>query len=82
MDLRIDEVWFIKPSHSIPFIILVDNDRFLDVGERLLCLNFDIKPRPLVIVERKEFDENMILMLTIFQRLHTYIPRWSSRITP
>ena len=57
--------------------MFVDNMGFLDVEERLLCLHFDIEPGPLVIVEREEYDDDMVLMRTILQRPHSCIPRWS-----
>ena len=61
--------------------MFVDHDGFLDVKERLLCLHFDIDPRPLVIVEREEFNEDMVLMQTILQRLQMCIPRWLYQVT-
>ena len=62
--------------------MFVDDIGFLDVEERLLYLHFDIEPGPLVIVEREEYDDDMVLMQTILQRPHSCIPRWSYRVTP
>ena len=81
MGVHDGEVWFTEPSHSAPFIMLVDKDNFLNMEERLLCLHFDIELEPLVIVEQDEFDDDMVLMRTILQRPHTCIPRWSYRVT-
>ena len=80
MELDAGEVRFIEPFHSTPFIMFVDDMGFLDVEERLLCLHFNIEPRPLVIVEREEYDDDMVLMRTILQRPHTCIPRWSYQV--
>ena len=65
MELDEDEVRFTEPSHLAPFVMFVDDIGFLDVVERLLYLHFDIEPRPLVIVEREEYDDDMVLMQTI-----------------
>ena len=65
MGLGEGEVWFLEPSHAAPFVMFVDPIRHLDVEERLLFLHFEIEPGPLVIVEREEFDEDMVLMRTI-----------------
>ena len=83
MGLDAGDVRFTKPFHSAPFIMFVDDMGFLDVEERLLCLHFNIEPRPLVIVEREEYDDDdMVLMRTILQRPHTCIPRWSYQVRP
>ena len=82
MGLDAGEVRFTKPFHSAPFIMFVNDMGFLDVEERLLCLHFNIEPRPLVIVEREEYDDDMFLMRTILERPHTCIPRWSYRVKP
>ena len=82
MGLDAGEVQFTEPFHSAPFIMFVDNIGYLDVEERLLCLHFDIEPGPLVIVEREEYDDDMVLMRTTLQRPHTCIPRWSYRVRP
>ena len=82
MGLDEDEVWFIEPSHSALFVMFVKDIGFLDVEERLLCLHFDIEPGWLVIVEREEYDNDMVLMRTILQRPHFCIPRWSYQVTP
>ena len=67
MGLDEGEVRFIEPSHLALFIMFVDDIGFLDVEERLLCLHFDIELGPLVIVEREEYDDDMVLMRTILQ---------------
>ena len=82
MGLDKGEVRFIEPSHSASFIMFVDDMGFLDVEERLLYLHFDIEPGPLVIVEREEYDDDMVLMRTILQRPHSCILRWSYRVRP
>ena len=82
MGLDAGEVRFTEPFHSAPFIMFVDNMGFVDVEERLLCLHFNIEPGPLVIVEREEYDDDMVLMRTILQRPHTCIPRWSYQVRP
>ena len=82
MGLDKGKVWFSELSHAALFIMFVDPISYLDVEERLLCLHFEIEPGPLVIVEKKEFDEDMVLMRTILQRPHTHIPRWSYQEFP
>ena len=80
MGLGEGEVWFSELSHAAPFVMFVDPIGHLDVEERILCLHFKIEPGSLVIVEREEFDEDMVLMRTILQRPHTCIPRWLYRV--
>ena len=46
--------------------MIVDYKGFLEVDERLLCLHFDIEARPLVVVMREEFDEDMVLIKNFF----------------
>ena len=72
--MRIDanNVFFIEPSHTHPFLMTVEEEGFIDVDDRLLCLYFNIQYSPLVLVEREEFDEDMVLMQTVYQR-----PRYS-----
>ena len=36
------------------------------MDERLLCLCFNFKDGNLMLVEREEFDEDMVLMRTIY----------------
>ena len=60
MGLGAGEVRFTEPFHSALFIMFVDDMGFLDVEERLLCLHFNIEPGPLVIVEREEYDDDMV----------------------
>ena len=80
MGLGTREVWFTQPFHSAPFVMFVDPVGSLDVEERLLCLHFDIEQGPLVIVEREEFDKDMVSMRTVLQILHTCCPRWSYQV--
>ena len=54
----------------------------MDVDDRFLCLHFQIQHGPLVLVEREEYDDDMVLMRTLYQR-----PRYSDdgvfyRVTP
>ena len=77
-----DEVCFTKPSQSVPFLMIVDEKGFLDIDDRLLCLHFNIQHGPLVLVEREEYDDDMVLKRILYQR-----PRYSDdgvfyRITP
>ena len=74
MGLGEGEVWFLEPSHPAPFVMFVGPDGYLDVEERLLCRHFETEPGPSVVVEREEFDEDMVLMRTILQRPHSCIP--------
>ena len=62
------EVSFSEPSHTTPFIMRVDSEGYLDMDERLLCLHFGIEVLPLLLIEREEYDEDMVLMRTIYQR--------------
>ena len=62
------EVSFWEPSHTAPFIMTVEHEGYLDVDERLLYLHFGIEVLPLLLVEREEYDEDMVLMRTIYQR--------------
>ena len=62
------EVSFSEPSHTAPFIMTVEREEYLDVDEGLLCLHFGIEVLPLLLVEREEYDEDMVLMRTIYQR--------------
>ena len=55
-----------RPSHTAPFIMSVENEDFLDVNERFLCLHFNIVVSPLLLVEREEYDKNMVLMRTVY----------------
>ena len=65
MGLGEGEVWFSKPSHPALFVMFVGPDGYLDVEERLLCRHFETELDPSVVVEREEFDEDMVLMRTI-----------------
>ena len=62
------KVSFSEPSHTAPFIMTVEREGYLDVDERLLCLHFGIEVLPLLLVEREEYDKDMALMRTIYQR--------------
>ena len=46
----------------------VEDEGYVDVDERLLCLYFNIDVLPLLLVDREEFDEDMVLMRTIYLR--------------
>ena len=65
MGLGEGEVWFSEPSHPSPFVMFVGPNGYLDVEERLLGQHFETEPDPSVVVEREEFDEDMVLMRTI-----------------
>ena len=71
--IGVDEVCFIEPSQSVPFLMTVDKEGFLDVDDRLLCLHFNIQHGPMVLVEREEYDDDMVLMRILYQR-----PRYSN----
>ena len=64
-----EEVIILEPSYKTPFILMVDKkEGFLDVDEKLLCLHFNVQHMPLPLVEKEEYDEDMVLMRTIYQR--------------
>ena len=65
MGLDEGEVWFSEPSHPAPFVMFVGPNEYLDVEERLLYRHFEIEPGLSVVVEREEFDGDMVLMRTI-----------------
>ena len=46
----------------------IEREGYLDVDEQLLCLHFGIEVLPLLLVEREEYDEDMVLMRTIYRR--------------
>ena len=82
MRISANDVCFTEPSHTHPFLMTVEEEGFIDVDDRLLCLHFNIQHGPLVLVEREEYDEDMALMRTVYQR-----PRYSDdgvfyRVTP
>ena len=60
------EVSFSEPSHTAPFIMRVESEGYLDVDERLLFLHFGFEVLPLLLVEREEYDEDMVLMRPIY----------------
>ena len=72
MRIGANDVCFTKPSHTHPFLMMVEEEGFIDVDDRLLCLHFNIQHGPLVLVEREEYDEDMVLMQIVYQR-----PRYS-----
>ena len=72
MRIGANDVCFTEPSHTHPFLMIVEEEGFIDVDDRLLCLHFNIQHGPLVLVEREEYDEDMVLMRTVYQR-----PRYS-----
>ena len=82
MSLREDEVSFREPSQEVPFIMTVGREGYIDVDERLLCLRFNFKDGNLMLVEREEFDEDMVLMRTIYQKPRTSSGVWRYRVTP
>ena len=51
MRISADNVCFTKPSHTLPFLMTVKEDGYIDVDDRLLCLHFNIQHDPLVLVE-------------------------------
>ena len=69
MRIGANDVCFTEPSHTHPFLMTVEEEGFIDVDDRLLCLHFDIQHGSLVLLERKEYDEDMVLMQTVYQRL-------------
>ena len=72
MKIGANDFCFTEPSHTHPFLMTVEEEGNIDVDDRLLCLHFNIEHGPLVLVEREEFDEDMVLMRTVYQR-----PRYS-----
>ena len=66
MRIGADDVCFIEPSHMLLFLMTVEEEGYIDVNDRLLCLHFNIQHGPLVLVEREEFDEDMVLMRTVY----------------
>ena len=81
MALREGEVSFREPSQEVPFIMTVGREGYIDVDERLLYLRFNFKNGNLMLVEREEFDEDMVLMQTIYQKLCTSSGVWRYRVT-
>ena len=77
-----DKVCFTEPSHSIPFVMTIDKEGFLDVDDRLLCLHFQIHHGPLVLVEREEYDDDMVLMRILYQRPRYFDDGIFYRVTP
>ena len=59
-------VCFTKSSHTIPFLMTIDEEGFLDIDDQMLCLHFNIEHGPLVLVEREEYHEDMVLMHTMY----------------
>ena len=79
---RVDEVFFIEPYHSALFIMTIDKEGYVDVDEHLFCLHFKVQHLPLLFVEREEYDEDMDLKRTIYQRPQYSIQSCHYRITP
>ena len=71
--IRDHEVFFSKPSYTATFIISIENEEYLDVDEWLICLHFNIEVNPLFLVEREEYDKDMVLMRTIYQRPQYFV---------
>ena len=81
MTIRDNEVSFREPSNPIPFIMTLEKEGYVDVHERLLCLQFNFKDGNLLLVEREEYDEDMVLMQTIYQKPCTFADGWHYRVT-
>ena len=82
MRIGANDVCFTEPLHTHSFLMTVEEEGFIDIDDRLLCLHFNIQHDPLMLVEGEEFDEDMVLMQTVYQR-----PRYSDvgvfyRVTP
>ena len=60
----------------------VDKEGFLDIDDRLLCLHFNIQHGPMVLVEREEYDDDMVLMQTLYQRPRYFNDGVFYRVTP
>ena len=60
----------------------VAEDGFVGVDERVLCLGFGVQHSPLLLVEQEEYDEDMILMRTIYQRSRYSWKGCHYRVTP
>ena len=76
------DVCFTEPLHTLPFLMTVEEEGYIEVNDQLLYLHFNIQHGLLVLVEREEFDEDMVLMRIVYQR-----PRYSNiglfyRVTP
>ena len=82
MALQEDKVSFREPSQEVLFIKTIGKEGYIDVDERLLCLRFDFKDGNLMLIEREEFDEDMVLMRTIYQKPRTSSRVWKYRVTP
>ena len=72
MKIGPNKVCFTNSSHTVPFMMTVDEGGFLGIDDYLLCLHFDIQHGPLVLVVREEYDEDMVFIRTVYQR-----PRFS-----
>ena len=42
MRIGANDVCFTEPSHTHPFLITIEEEGFIDVDDRLLCLHFNI----------------------------------------
>ena len=67
MKIGAAEVCFMELLHT-PFLMTIGEEGFFDVDDWLLCLHFNIEYGPLVLVEREEYDEDMVLMRIVYQR--------------
>ena len=81
MALQEGEVIFRKPSQEVPFIMIVGKEGYKDEDEHLLCLRFNFRDGNLMLIEREEFDEDMVLMQTIYQKPCTSSGAWKYRVT-
>ena len=52
--IGVHEVSFLEPLHTALFIMSVENKRYVDVNEQLICLYFSIEVKPLLLVEREK----------------------------
>ena len=49
-------------------MMAIEEEIYVDVDDHLLCLHFNIEHDLLVLVEREEYDEDMVLMRTVYQK--------------
>ena len=82
MTIHPDEVSFREPSNPVPFIMAVGKKGYVDVHEWLLYLSFNFKDGNLLLVEREEYNEDMVLMRTIYLKPCIVSDGWHYRVTP
>ena len=44
----------------------IDEEGFLDIDDWILCLYFNIQHGPMVLVEKEEYNDDMVLMQTLY----------------